>query len=78
MRTPMYNTTLRPYRKDKHMATVATQNFLAAFGVYLAEEQGWDQERILDAFSKIDKIMDRDDNGERLEELAGIRLMIKG
>lgn len=68
---------LRPYVREKHFAVIAARNFLAAFGVYLAE-QGWDHDEVLAALAEIDKIMDRDDNIERLEEVAGIRLDIKG
>ncbi len=68
---------VRPYVRERHMAVVASQNFLAAFGVYLAEE-GWEHDQVLDALKKIDGIMDRDDNLERLEELVGIRIDIRG
>lgn len=68
---------IRPYIREKHMAVVATRNFLAAFGVYLAE-QGWSHDEVLEALAEIDRIMDRDDNQERLEEIAGIRLEAKG
>ncbi|MBR3000385.1 MAG: hypothetical protein IKF39_05235, partial [Oscillospiraceae bacterium] len=62
---------------ERHFAVVASQNFLAAFGVFLAEE-GWGHDEVLRALQAIDGIMDRDDNVQRLEELAQIRLDIKG
>lgn len=69
---------IRPYIRERHFAVVASQNFLAAFGVFLAEEEGWGHDEVLTALQKIDGIMDRDDNVARLEELAQIRLDIKG
>lgn len=80
MQKPLYkidNTGIRKFVREKHFAEIATQNFLAAFGVYLAE-QGWEHEEVLEALSEIDKIMDRDDNAQRLEEMVGIRLAIRG
>lgn len=68
---------IRPYVREKHLAVVASRNFLAAFGVYLGEI-GWSHDEVLGALTAIDGIMDRDDNVERLEELVGIRLDIKG
>lgn len=68
---------IRPYIRERHFAVVASQNFLAAFGVFLAEE-GWRHDEVLRALQAIDGIMDRDDNVKRLEELAQIRLDIKG
>ena len=68
---------IRPYIRERHFAVVASQNFLAAFGVFLAEE-GWGHDEVLRALQAIDGIMDRDDNVQRLEELAQIRLDIKG
>lgn len=70
-------TGVRRYIRKNRFAEVATQNFLTAFGVYLAES-GWGREEILKAFSEIDSIMDRNDNAIRLEELAQIRLEIRG
>ena len=69
--------TIRPYIREKYLAEVATRNFLAAFGVYLGE-QGWNHDEVLAALTAIDGIMDRDDNVERLEQMCGIRLDIKG
>ena len=66
---------IRPYIRERHFAVVASQNFLAAFGVFLA---GWGHDEVLRALQAIDGIMDRDDNVQRLEELAQIRLDIKG
>lgn len=77
---PLYKidrTSVRKFVREKYFAEVATQNFLAAFGVFLAEE-GWNHDEVLLALQKIDGIMDRDDNVQRLEELAQIRLDIKG
>ena len=68
---------IRPYIRERHFAVVASQNFLAAFGVFLAEE-GCGHDEVLRALQKIDGIMNRDDNVQRLEELAQIRLDIKG
>lgn len=81
MSRPLYKidrTSVRRFVRENHFATIATQNFLAAFGVYLAEVQGWGRDEILAAFSDIDGIMNRDDNAQRLEEMAQIRLEIKG
>lgn len=78
---PLYKidrTGVRQFVRERHFAEIATQNFLAAFGVYLAEVCGWERDEILTAFSDIDGIMNRDDNAQRLEELAQIRLEIKG
>ena len=80
MNKPLYkidNTGVRKFVRERHFAEIATQNFLAAFGVYLAE-QGWEHEEVLEALAEIDKIMDRDDNAQRLEEMVGIRLAIRG
>lgn len=80
MSRPLYKidrTSVRQFVREKHFAEVATQNFLAAFGVFLAEE-GRGHDEVLRALQKIDGIMDRDDNVQRLEELAQIRLDIKG
>lgn len=68
---------IRKFVREDRFAVVASQNFLAAFGVYLAEE-GWGHDEVLTALQKIDSIMDREDNVQRLEELAQIRLDIKG
>lgn len=80
MSQPLYKidrTSVRQFVREKHFAVVASQNFLAAFGVFLAEE-GWGHDEVLRALQAIDGIMDRDDNVQRLEELAQIRLDIKG
>ena len=68
---------IRKFVREDRFAVTATQNFLSAFGVWLAEYHGAEQEDILQALSEIDEIMGRDDNLRRLEELAGIRLDAK-
>ena len=65
---------IRRFVREDRFAVTATQNFLSAFGVWLAEKHGAEQEDILQALSEIDGIMGRDDNIRRLEEIAGIRL----
>lgn len=65
---------IRKFVREDRFAVTATQNFLSAFGVWLAEYHGAEQEDILQALSEIDAIMGRDDNVRRLEEVAGIRL----
>lgn len=68
---------IRRFVREDHFAVTATQNFLSAFGVWLAEYHGAEQEDILQALSEIDAIMGREDNIKRLEEIAGIRLDAK-
>jgi hypothetical protein len=65
---------IRKFVREDRFAVTATQNFLSAFGVWLAEYHGAEQDDILQALSEIDAIMGRDDNIKRLEEVAGIRL----
>lgn len=68
---------IRKFVREDRFAVTATQNFLSAFGVWLAEYHSAEQEDILQALSEIDAIMGRDDNIRRLEEIAGIRLDAK-
>ena len=68
---------IRKFVRTDAYAVTATQNFLSAFGVWLAEYHGATQEDILQALAEIDGIMGRDDNLQRLEELVGIRLDAK-
>jgi len=68
---------IKPYTKERKFAEIASQNFLAAFGVYLAEK-GWSTDDVYDALLSIDGIMSRDNNTENLEKLTGIRLNIRG
>lgn len=75
--TPLYKidrSGIRKYVREESFAVTATQNFLSAFGVWLAEYHGAEQDDILQALSEIDGIMGREDNIKRLEEIAGIRL----
>lgn len=65
---------IRKFVREERYAVTATQNFLSAFGVWLAEVHGAEQEDILQAFSEMNEMMARDDNVQRLEEIAGIRL----
>jgi hypothetical protein len=65
---------IRKFVREDRFAVTATQNFLSAFGCWLAEKHGAEQEDILQALSEIDAIMGREDNIRRLEEVAGIRL----
>lgn len=65
---------IRKYVREDRYAVTATQNFLSAFGVWLAEVHQAEQEDILQAFAELEAIMGRDDNTQKLEELAGIRL----
>ena len=68
---------IRKFVRTDAYAVTATQNFLSAFGVWLAEYHGATQEDILQALAEIDGIMGRDDNLQRLEELAGVWLDAK-
>lgn len=68
---------IRKFIREDRFAVTATQNFLSAFGVWLAEYHEATQEDILQALAEIDGIMGRDDNLQRLEKLAGIRLDAK-
>ena len=68
---------IKPYTKERRFAEIASQNFLAAFGVYLAEK-GWSTDDVYEALRAIDGIMCRDDNAENLEKLTGIRLNVRG
>lgn len=75
--TPLYKidrSGIRKFVREDAFAVTATQNFLSAFGCWLAEYHDATQEDILQALSEIDGIMGRDDNIRRLEEVAGIRL----
>ena len=65
---------IRKFVREDRFAVTATQNFLSAFGVWLAEYHGAEQGDILQALSEIDAIMGRDDNIRRLEDIAGIKL----
>lgn len=65
---------IRKFVREDRFAVTATQNFLSAFGCWLAEKHGAEQEDILQALREIDEIMGREDNVRRLEEVAGIRL----
>ena len=65
---------IRKYVREDRYAVTAAQNFLSAFGVWLAEVHGAEQEDILQAFGEMNEMMERDDNIQRLEEIAGIRL----
>jgi hypothetical protein len=65
---------IRKFVRTDAYAVTATQNFLSAFGCWLAEYHNATQEDILQALAEIDGIMGRDDNLQRLEELVGIRL----
>lgn len=65
---------IRKYVREERYAVTATQNFLSAFGCWLAEYHDATQEDILQALAEIDGIMGRDDNVQRLEKLVGIRL----
>lgn len=65
---------IRKYVREDRYAETAAQNFLSAFGVWLAEIHGAEQEDILQAFTEMNEMMERDDNIARLEEIAGIRL----
>jgi len=65
---------IRRYIREDRYAVTAAQNFLSAFGVWLAEVHGAEQEDIIEAFSQMNEMMERDDNIARLEEIAGIRL----
>lgn len=65
---------IRKYVREDRYAVTATQNFLSAFGVWLAEYHDATQEDILQALAEIDGIMGRDDNVQRLEKMIGIRL----
>ena len=68
---------IKRFVRENQFAKIATNNFLAALGIYLYEE-GKTQEEIAEAFSKMDSIIGRDDNLAKLEELVGIRLTIEG
>ena len=65
---------IRKFVREDRYAVTAAQNFLSAFGVWLAEVHGAEQEDILQAFGEMNEMMARDDNVQRLEEIAGIRL----
>lgn len=65
---------IRKYVREDRYAVTAAQNFLSAFGVWLAERHGAEQEDIIEAFEQMNEMMARDDNIQRLEEIAGIRL----
>ncbi len=65
---------IRKYVREDRYAVTAAQNFLSAFGVWLAEIHGAEQEDIIEAFEQMNEMMERDDNIARLEEIAGIRL----
>ena len=65
---------IRKYVREDRYAVTAAQNFLSAFGVWLAEVHGAEQEDIIEAFEQMNEMMARDDNVQRLEEIAGIRL----
>ena len=65
---------VRRFVREEAFAVTATQNFLSAFGCWLAEKHGATQDDILQALTEIDEIMGREDNIRRLEEVAGIRL----
>lgn len=65
---------IRKFVREERYAVTATQNFLSAFGVWLAEYHEATQEDILQSLAEIDGIMGRDDNVQRLEKLVGIRL----
>lgn len=65
---------IRRYIREDRYAVTAAQNFLSAFGVWLAEVHGAEQGDIVEAFEQMNEIMSRDDNLQRLEEIAGIRL----
>lgn len=71
------NRGIRRFVREDRFAVTATQNFLSAFGVWLCEVHGAEQADVLEAFDQIDKIMGREDNLKRLEELAGVRLDAK-
>lgn len=65
---------IRRFVREDRYAVTAAQNFLSAFGVWLAEVHGAEQEDIIEAFEQMNEMMERDDNIARLEEIAGIRL----
>lgn len=65
---------IRKFVREDRYAVTAAQNFLSAFGVWLAERHGAEQEDIIEAFEQMNEMMERDDNIERLEEIVGIRL----
>lgn len=65
------------YSRDRQKATVATRNFLAAFGCYLSDA-GKTEAEVLEALTEIDRLMERDDNEQRLFEATGIRLAVRG
>ena len=65
---------IRKFVREDRYAVTAAQNFLSAFGVWLAEVHGAEQADILQAFEQMNEMMARDDNVQRLEEIAGIRL----
>ena len=65
---------IRKFVREDRYAVTAAQNFLSAFGVWLAEVHGAEQEDILQAFEQMNEYMGRDNNIQRLEEIAGIRL----
>ena len=65
---------IRRFVREDRYAVTAAQNFLSAFGVWLAERHGAEQDDIIEAFSEMNEMMERDDNVQRLEEIAGIRL----
>ena len=68
------NNGIRKYVREERYAITATQNFLSAFGCWLAEYHNATQEDILQALAEIDAIMGREDNVQRLEQAVGIRL----
>ena len=65
---------IRKYVREDRYAVTDAQNFLSAFGVWLAEIHGAEQEDIIEAFEQMNEMMARDDNVQRLEAIAGIRL----
>ena len=44
---------IRKYVREDRYAVTAAQNFLSAFGVWLAEIHGAEQEDIIEAFEKL-------------------------
>lgn len=68
---------IRKFVREDRYAVTAAQNFLSAFGVWLAEQHGAEQSDIIEAFEQMNEYMGRDDNIQRLEEIAGIRLDAK-
>lgn len=68
----------KKFIREENFAKIATNNFLAAFGVYLHDQLHFDRDQIIEAYVVIDQLMAQDDNNYRLEKEVGIRLNTEG